>query len=68
MTQIILYDNKTIHIDGYKSIINFRSDELSVKCKERTLVIKGSELQIDSFSEVCMVVSGKINDVSWVNQ
>ena len=66
MTQVILYDNKTVHIDGYKSIIIFDSQKLSLKCKDRILVINGKNLLIDSFSGVCMVVSGIIENVSWV--
>ncbi len=68
MTQVILYDNKSVHIDGYKNIINFNSAKMSLKCKDKILEIKGNNLCIDSFSEVSMVVSGQIEDISWVNQ
>lgn len=67
MTQIILYDNRNIHIDGYKKILHFDSKKLSIKCKDKILEINGNNLLIDSFSEVCMVVSGIIENVSWVN-
>ena len=65
MTQIILYGNKSVHIDGYKCIINFTSSRLSIRCKEKVLIIKGSNLMIDSFTSVYMVVSGIIDDISW---
>ena len=67
MTQIILYDNKSVHIDGYKNIITFNSDHLCVSCKNRILEIYGNNLQIDSFTEVCMVVSGKIDNICWAD-
>ena len=67
MTQVILYGNKSVHIDGYKSIITFDSNHLCVNCKDKILSIKGSNLRINSFSGVCMVISGKIDDISWVN-
>lgn len=67
MTQIIIYDNKSVHIDGYKSIITFDSERLCISCKNRILEIKGKGLQIDSFTEVCMNISGYICDISWVN-
>ncbi|MBQ9277314.1 MAG: YabP/YqfC family sporulation protein [Lachnospiraceae bacterium] len=65
MTQIILYGNKSIHIDGYKCIVSFTSKQLSVKCRNKTLNIKGCDLKIDSFTSVYMVISGTIDDISW---
>ncbi len=65
MTQIILHGNKSVHIDGYKCINNFTSKQLSVKCKEKDLIIRGCNLRIDSFTSVYMVISGTINDISW---
>lgn len=67
MTQVILYGNKSVHIDGYKSIITFDSERLCISCKNKILEIKGKELIIDSFTGVCMNISGYISDVSWVN-
>lgn len=67
MTQIILFDNNSVHIDGYKSIINFNSEFMCVKCKDKVLKINGKNLQIDSFTEVYMVISGQIDSICWVN-
>ena len=66
MTQVILYDDKTVHIDGYKNIISFDSEHMCIKCKDKVLDITGKNLQIDSFSEVKMVISGRINNIGWL--
>ncbi|MBR1815486.1 MAG: YabP/YqfC family sporulation protein [Lachnospiraceae bacterium] len=65
MTQVILYDDRTVHIDGYKNIISFDSEHMCIRCKDKVLDIKGKNLQIDSFSEVKMVISGVISGLEW---
>ena len=65
MTQVILYDDTTVHIDGYKNIINFDSVHICIRCKDKILNITGKNLQIDSFSDVKMVISGVISGLEW---
>ncbi|MBQ9609986.1 MAG: YabP/YqfC family sporulation protein [Lachnospiraceae bacterium] len=65
MTQVVLYDDKTVHIDGYKNIINFNSEHMCIRCRDKVLNIKGKNLQIDSFSEIKMIISGVILCLEW---
>ena len=65
MTQVILFDDKSVHIDGYKNIISFNSEHMCIRCRDKVLDIRGNNLQIDSFSEVKMVTSGVISGLEW---
>lgn len=65
MTQVILFDDKSVHIDGYKNIISFNSEHMCIRCRDKVLDIRGNNLQIDSFSEVKMVISGVISGLEW---
>lgn len=67
MTRIILYDQKSIHIDGYNNIISFSDETICIQCKKKILEISGTHLYISSFNGIEMTVSGLISGIRWIN-
>ena len=59
MTQIIMQGQSLIHIDGYDRIINFDTEAISLKCKDKILTVRGRGLRIDSFDSAKMQISGE---------
>lgn len=67
MTRIILYDQKMLHIDGYKNIICFGDDQICIQCKKKLLEISGEKLFISSFSGIEMTIGGCITGIRWID-
>ncbi len=67
MTRIILYDQKSIHIDGYKNIISFGDDRICIQCRKNAVEITGDKLFISSFSGIEMTIGGKITGIRWID-
>lgn len=65
MTKIILIDDKTIHIEGYKHIISMEKDVVCLLCKKKKLLIFGSDLKIEMLSAIELNINGVITKVEW---
>ena len=65
MTRVTLLDQKSVHIDGYKSIISFDDLHISIKCHKKNLEINGENLRITSFNGIQMQISGCISEIKW---
>lgn len=67
MTRIILYDQKSIHIDGYKSIVSLDHSRICIQCSKKAVEICGEDLFISSFSGIEMTVGGLITGIRWID-
>lgn len=67
MTRIILYEQKSMHIDGYKNIISFSNETICIQCRKRILEISGKGLYIASFNGIEMTVNGSISGIRWID-
>lgn len=67
MTRVILFDKKSVHIDGYKSIISFDEENVRLQCSKCILEVYGSKLYIASFTGIEMEIKGVIEGVRWLN-
>lgn len=67
MTRIILYEQKSMHIDGYKSILSFADETICILCKKKVLEITGTGLYIASFNGIEMTVNGLISGIRWID-
>lgn len=65
MTQIIIYDQTGIHVDGYKRIISFDSSMILLQCKKKKLIVTGNALAIASFTSEEILIRGEILSVNW---
>ena len=66
MTKIILIDDTTIHIEGYKNIITMESEQVCIQCQKKRLMIYGEKLKIETFSNVELNVYGLITKIEWM--
>lgn len=67
MTRIILHDQKSMHIDGYRNILSFADDTICILCKKKVLEISGNGLYIASFNGIEMTVNGSISGIRWID-
>lgn len=67
MTRVVLLDQKSIHIDGYKSILSLNEEVICIQCKKKILEISGRKLVIDTFNGIEMTISGFISGIRWLN-
>lgn len=65
MTKIIIIDNKTIHIEGYKHISAMEIDYVVLQCKNKKLLIRGKNLTIEMLSAIELDVYGQIDCIEW---
>lgn len=67
MTRVVLLEQKSIHIDGYKSILSLNEETICIQCKKKILEISGRKLVIDTFNGIEMTISGFISGIRWLN-
>lgn len=65
MSRIIISGSGEIYLDDYKSIIKISSDEIVISCKKYVLIVTGSNLSVCDYNVNCMVIRGRIRNVSW---
>lgn len=63
MTKVSTISNKKIVIDGFKQIIDFSSNNITVKCKDITIEILGNELDIKQMQDENICIVGKIEEL-----
>ena len=68
MTKIILVDNKSIHIEGYKHIVIMDESVVRLKCGKRILNIEGSNLAIETLCNMELNIYGIIEKVAWMDK
>ncbi len=65
MTQVHFYDQVCVHVDGYRQILSFDTEQILLQCKKNLLLIEGKSLRIASFDGTEMTVRGNITGVRW---
>ena len=65
MTQVHFYDQVCVHVDGYRQILRFDTEQILLQCKKKLLLIEGKSLRIASFDGTEMTVRGNITGVRW---
>lgn len=65
MTQIHFYNQSSVVVDGYKSIISFNKQQILLQCKKHRLEINGTGLNIHSFNGMEITIQGRILSVAW---
>lgn len=65
MTQVHFYDQVCVHVDGYRQIVSFDTEQVLLRCKKNLLLIEGKSLRIASFDGAEMTVRGNITGVRW---
>lgn len=65
MTQVHFYDQVCVHVDGYRQIVSFDTEQVLLSCKKDLLLIEGKSLRIASFDGTEMTVRGNITGVRW---
>lgn len=65
MTQILMYDQTCMHVDGYKSMRHFDTKTIELQCGKKKLQISGNSLLITSFHAEEMIIYGNILSVEW---
>ena len=65
MTKIIIIDDKTIHIEGYKHISAMEVDFVILQCNKKKLLIRGKNLTIEMLSAIELDVFGQIYSIEW---
>lgn len=65
MTQVHFYDQLCVHVDGYRQIVRFDTEQILLRCKKSLLLIEGKSLHIASFDRNEMTVRGNITGVRW---
>lgn len=68
MTQVHFYDQTCVHVDGYKNIIRFDTEQVMLRCPKQILEIYGQSLRIASFHDTEILVQGKIEGVRWISE
>lgn len=68
MTQIHLYDQSCVHIDGYKHIISFDTTRVLLQCKKHKLLVSGCSLRITSYQADELLIQGEIASINWVTE
>lgn len=68
MTRVVLLDNKSVHIDGYKRILNFDKESIKLVCSKKIIEIYGHNLNVVSFSSIQIEIQGIINGVRWIEK
>lgn len=68
MTRAVMIDQNYLHIDGYRNIISFDDQCIRLDCKTKILEIQGEKLLIDSFTGIEMTISGKVDNICWMNK
>lgn len=63
MTKVSTISNKKIVIDGFKQIIDFSSNNITIKCKDITIEILGNELDIKQMQDENICIVGKIEEL-----
>ncbi|MBE5944233.1 MAG: hypothetical protein E7258_04875 [Lachnospiraceae bacterium] len=65
MTKLILFDDKSIHIEGYKNIVNMEKNQIRINCGKKILNILGKELKIEILTSIELNIYGKICNIFW---
>lgn len=63
MTRIVINENKSVYVDGYRHILKYNEDEIILKLSKKQLLIKGSELTITSFCNTELLIKGNILNI-----
>ena len=62
MIKTIILDNKALFIENYKSIDFFDDKSIRICCRGLVIIITGNNLQLDSFSNLSLKISGTISN------
>lgn len=68
MTQIIMYDRNTVHVDGYRRIVRFEPEQVLLSCRTCDLLIEGRALRILSFCDAEILVGGEVSGIHWLER
>ena len=68
MTRIILQDNKSVHIDGYKRILNYDKESIKLLCSKKIIEIYGNNLNVIYFTSIQIEIEGMIDGVKWLEK
>ena len=63
MTRIVINENKSVYVDGYRHILKYDEDEIVLKLSKKQLHIKGNELTITSFCNTEFLITGNIMNI-----
>lgn len=68
MNRIVINENSSIYVDGYKRIIKYEDSEIILAISKKQVVIQGMNLLIECYSKTEMLIKGVINNVSFVKE
>lgn len=57
---ITLTGNKSLYIENYKNIIDYKEDRILIQGRKETLIISGNEFRIEYFTSESMRIRGNI--------
>ena len=59
----INYAGKKVYVQGFKSLLIFNEEEISLKIKNGELSIFGANLKIEELGRDTVLISGNINEI-----
>lgn len=68
MNRIVINENSSIYVDGYKHIIKYEDSEIILAISKKQVAIQGMNLLIECYSKTEMLIKGVINNVSFVKE
>ena len=67
VTKITAIENDSIHIEGYKNIIDYYDDYIKIKANNMDILIDGKNLDIKEITDTDLVIEGKIYSLNYQN-
>ncbi len=62
---ITVHDRKSLYVENYKSIVDFREDSLIVQGKKGTIKIHGTDFTIEYFTSESMRIKGCVSYIEF---
>ncbi len=65
---LLVTGNKEAEIQNYRGILEYTDEIIAIQGKKQVLIIKGSNLLIEYFTNESMKVLGKIDTIEYVHR
>lgn len=66
MTRVVINENHSVFLDGYRHILKYDVAEIIVKITKKKLIVQGINLAITSFCTTEMLIKGEITAIYFI--
>lgn len=68
MNRIVINEDKSVYIDGYKHIMKYEDYEIILQASKKQIIIQGNTLLIECFNKTEMLIRGEILNIKFVKE